>query len=91
VAIYMIGYDLNKSGKNYEGLIEKIQEIADGYFHQLDSTWFIGHGGDAAEIAQTLVPLIDNDDELLVVKLAEGDAAWSGFDQAGSNWLLGAL
>lgn len=91
MAIYMIGYDLNKAGKNYQALIDKIEEIADGYFHHLDSTWLIGFSGDAKAIAESLVPLIDNDDELLVVKLAKNDAAWYGFDQAGSDWLSGAL
>ena len=87
MAIYMVGYDLNKSGKNYEELIKKIKELANGYWHHLDSTWLILHVGTAATIRDALTPHIDDDDELLVVKLAKGDAAWHGFNQAGSKWL----
>ncbi|MCC8555460.1 hypothetical protein [Xanthomonas hortorum] len=91
MAIYMIGYDLNRQGQNYSGLIEKIKEIANGYWHHLDSTWLISHAGSAAVIRDALKPFIDSNDELLVVKLAQGDAAWSGFNTAGSDWLRNNL
>jgi len=91
VAIYMIGYDLNKSGKNYDGLIAKIKEISNGWWHNLDSTWLIGHAGRADKIRDALTPYIDKDDELLVVLLAKGDAAWAGFDKKASDWLMNHL
>jgi hypothetical protein len=87
MAVYMIGYDLNKQGKNYEDLIKKIKEIATLWWHHLDSTWLITHAGTAVTVRDALTPYIDNDDELLVVRLAQSDAAWKGFNDAGSKWL----
>ncbi|MEQ1156603.1 hypothetical protein [Acinetobacter sp. BMW17] len=83
---YLIGYDLNKSGQDYSLLIEKIKEIANGYWHHLDSTWIIKHPGTATDIRDVLAPFIDSNDELLVVKLAR-EAAWKGFNARGSEWI----
>jgi len=91
MATYLIGYDLNKKGKDYDGLIAKIKEISNGYWHHLDSTWLIGHAGGAKVIRDALRPFLDNDDELLVVLLAKGDAAWYGFNDSGSEWLKNNL
>lgn len=88
MAIYMIGYDLNRAGKNYDGLIAKIKEISDGYWHHLDSTWLIGHAGKAEAIRDALFPYVDADDELLVVLLTkQGDWASVGIKDAGAKWL----
>ncbi len=84
----MVGYDLNKAGKNYDGLIEKIKQISSDWWHHLDSTWLIVHGGNSVTIRDALNPYIDKDDELLVVPLVKGDAAWAGFNKAGSDWLM---
>jgi hypothetical protein len=84
----MVGYDLNKSGKNYDGLIEKIKQISSDWWHQLDSTWLIVHGGTSINVRDALNPYIDKDDELLVVQLMKGDAAWAGFNKLGSDWLM---
>lgn len=83
---YMIGYDLNKAGKNYDGLIAKIKEIANGYWHHLDSTWLIGSALSVVEIRDALMPFLDNDDELLVCVVST-PAAWVGFNESASNWL----
>lgn len=92
MAVYLISYDLNKSGKDYAGLIAKIKEIAGNYWwHHLDSTWLIKHAGGSSVIRDALAPYIDNNDELLVVKCAQGDAAWKGFNTDGSKWLKDAL
>lgn len=83
---YLIGYDLNKSGQNYSLLIEKIKELANGYWHHLDSTWIIKHPGPATSIRDALTPYIDSNDELLVVKLNR-EAAWKGFNSRGADWI----
>ncbi|AYA02261.1 SinR family protein [Acinetobacter sp. WCHAc010034] len=83
---YMIGYDLNKSGKNYSGLTEKIKEISGTWWHHLDSTWIVKSEKSAVEIRDLLSPFIDADDELLVAGLS-GDAAWKGFNSKGSEWI----
>jgi len=87
---YMIGYDLNKAGKNYDGLITKIKELANGYWHHLDSTWLINSTLTAVQIRDALMPFLDSDDELLVC-VASLPAAWAGFNTSGSEWLRNNL
>lgn len=87
---YMIGYDLNKSDKDYEGLIKKIKEISGTWWHHLDSTWIIKTDKSAVEIRDLLKPYIDDNDELLVAHLG-GEAAWAGFNQKGAIWLKNNL
>lgn len=83
---YLIGYDLNKLDKDYEGLINKIKDIVSYWWHHLDSTWIVKSDLSAAEIRNLLAPLIDSNDELLVVRLS-GEGAWTGFNEKGSKWL----
>lgn len=87
MAVYLIGYDLNKSGKNYDGLIAKIKEVSVLWWHHLDSTWLITSNNGAVAIRDALRPFVDGDDELLVAAISKGNAAWLGFNTAGSNWL----
>lgn len=83
---YLIGYDLNKSGQDYDTLIERIKELANGWWHHLDSTWIIKSNSTAKAIRDDLKQYIDSNDELLVVALT-GEAAWTGFNKRGSEWL----
>lgn len=83
---YLIGYDLNKSGQDYTTLIEKIKTLG-SWWHCLDSTWIIKSDSTAAAIRDILKPLIDSNDELLVVALT-GEAAWTGFSEKCGDWLL---
>lgn len=91
MAIYLVAYDLNLSGKRYEELTDKIREIADGYFHELESAWLIGHAGPSGAVMDALSPFLDADDEMLVAIMGTGDASWAGFDEKGDSWLQEAL
>lgn len=82
---YLIGYDLNKAGQDYDTLIEKIKDLGT-WWHCLDSTWIIKSNYTVVDIRNYLRQFIDGNDEILVVKLT-GDAAWYGFSAEGSNWL----
>ena len=82
---YLIGYDLNKPSQNYDELHEAIKSLG-AWWHHLDSTWIGKHDGPSTTIRDYLKPYIDSNDELLVVKLT-GEAAWTGFNQRGSDWL----
>lgn len=92
MAVYLIGYDLNKTGKNYDGLIEKIKSISPGnWWHHLDSTWLINHPGNCVVIRDALKPFLDADDELLVVLLTRGEWATYGIKESGVTWLRNNL
>lgn len=83
---YMVGYDLNKPGKNYEPLWKALRENFSNWWHHLDSTWVIKTNQSAMDILNTLRAHIDSNDELLVVRL-QGEWASVGFNEEGTNWL----
>lgn len=85
---YLVGYDLNKAGQNYDNLTNKIVELAgnNGWWHQLDSTFLIKTNATAMSTAKSLTPYIDSNDELLVVRVTD-DAAWYIPNQGASDWL----
>lgn len=87
---YMIGYDLYRTGQDYTNLIEKIKSTFTYWWHHLDSTWIVKTDLTAVQIRDILKPLIDANDELLVARLT-GEAAWTGFNERGSNWLKNNL
>jgi len=86
---YLIGYDLNKTGQDYDSLIEQIKKLGN-WWSCLDSTWIIKSNSTAKDIRNHLQKYIDSNDELLVVRLS-GEAAWKGFDKECSRWLLDNL
>ncbi|MEX2177773.1 MAG: hypothetical protein WD801_03625 [Gemmatimonadaceae bacterium] len=86
---YIIGYDLNRPGQQYTELIKAIEAYGT-YWHHLDSTWIIKTDDSAAGIRDNLRQFIDSTDELLVIR-HQGDAAWSGINDRGSQWLMDHL
>lgn len=89
MAVYMVGYDLRKPGQDYTDLIEAIKEYRT-WWHHLDSTWIIVTDDTAADVRDNLAQHIDSNDELLVASIG-APAAWIGFAQNGSDWLLKKL
>jgi len=86
---FLIGYDLNKAGQNYEALFEAIKSIPNYWWHHLDSTWLIvtDDSKTAAGIRDILRRHIDANDELLIINVTGAERAWMGFNDKGSNWL----
>jgi hypothetical protein len=82
----LISYDLNKPGQDYDDLIEKIKSLGT-WWHNLDSTWIVKTSQPAKTVRDTLKPLLDENDELLVVDITGTSAAWWGFNERGSKWL----
>lgn len=82
----LIGYDLNKAGQDYTGLIDKIEKTFNIWWHHLDSTWIVKTDLTCVQIRDILAPFVDSNDELLVVELS-GVGAWHGFNEKGSKWL----
>jgi hypothetical protein len=70
-------------------LIDAIGRLSTNRWHCLDSTWLIVHVGDAITIENALKPYLPRtDDHLLVAIMGKDDAAWTGFDQKCSDWLM---
>lgn len=94
MATYLICYDINKEGSAYSTankvLTDKIKSMFSVWWHHLDSTWIVVTEMSAKDIRDKLRPILDANDELLVI-LSGGEGAWSGFDEKGSKWLLDNL
>lgn len=86
---YLITYDLNKPGQNYNDLYEAIKKIG-LWWHCLDSTWIVKSDKTAVQIRDSITPHIDSNDSLLVAHLS-GEGAWIGFSDQCSSWLKNNL
>jgi len=69
--VYMITYDLNKPGQNYDKLYEAIKKASHNnvWMHYLDSTWFIQTNLSTKQVFEQLEPHIDKNDNLLVMEV----------------------
>ncbi len=85
MATYLITYDLNAPGQDYDKLYEAIKKLG-ACWHCLDSNWFVISSKTASAIRDYLKPYIDSNDSLLVLK-SSGVGAWTGFDDKCSSWL----
>ena len=85
MATYIISYDLNSPGQDYDSLYKAIKSCS-AWWHHLDSTWCVVSTMTATEIRDKIAAKIDSNDKLLVVKSA-GVAAWRGFNDSASKWL----
>jgi len=81
----LVGYDLNRPGQNYEGLIGALK--AKPWWHHLDSTWLIRTEETPVQLRDRLARHIDSGDELLVIDVTSRAAAWQGIDQSGGQWI----
>lgn len=85
MSIYVISYDLNSPGQNYEKLYDAIISYGT-YFHALDSTWLIESKASSLDIANHLKRYMDSNDKLIVAEITT-NTAWVGFTGKGSEWL----
>jgi hypothetical protein len=69
MANILISYDLNRAGQDYDALISGIQSLG-VWWHCLDSTWIVITQMTSVQVCDTLAPLIDHNDELLVVDIS---------------------
>lgn len=68
--VYEISYDLNKAGKNYDGVMEVIKAVSTGkWMHYLDSTWFIQSYLSAKSISDAIQKVADCDDCWIVCEI----------------------
>jgi hypothetical protein len=84
--LLLIGYDLNKTGQNYDGLIAMIKNT-DDWWHGLDSTWIVKTTMTPEIMRNQLQNQIDENDEILVIDITGDAAAWRGFSEEASRWL----
>ncbi|OOF80425.1 hypothetical protein BKG93_12055 [Rodentibacter ratti] len=71
----LITYDLNKSGQNYEALIEKIKTLG-AWAKVQQSVWYLHTSYSSEEVLDILGKVTDYNDSLFVAKL--DNAHWRG-------------
>ncbi|HEX4670535.1 MAG TPA: hypothetical protein VH275_11255 [Solirubrobacterales bacterium] len=81
----LVGYDLNKPGQDYAGLIKRLKSVGTNWWHRLDSTWLIKTTMTPAELRDDLRAYIDSGDELLVIDVT--GVTWAGFGFSSYKWL----
>ena len=72
---YLITYDLKLPNRNYDNLYNAIKSLGD-WWHYLESTWIIKTPYDLNHIQNTLLPQIDQNDRLLVIRVINQKTGW---------------
>lgn len=81
---YLITYDLDKPGQNYERLWNAIKKAFPTWFHALESVWIVESALKAEQIRDHLRAFIDSNDKLLVARMTT-DTAWYGLGE--TDWM----
>ncbi len=90
MGVYLVSYDLRKPGKDYQPLWNRLEDWK--AVRLLESVWVINAAASvtAVQIRDDLLSRIDQNDGLLVAKLA-GEAAWNNLQgssgQTLKSWL----
>ena len=82
----LIGYDLNRPGQNYPGLITAIKRLG-SWWHHLDSTWIVETKLSPSEVRDQLKRHVDTGDEIFVVDITDRTWASWGLNQRANRWL----
>lgn len=85
--VYLVSYDLNKSGQNYDGLYSAIKELG-SYCHCLDSSWLVETNLNSGQISTFLRQRIDDNDNILIIRVMKDYQGW--LPKEFWDWLDGA-
>lgn len=74
---YIISYDLNTKGQDYDAIYNAIKDCSTGaWMHYLDSTWIIASYMSASEIETKLTKVIDSNDFFFVAEITKNYGGW---------------
>jgi len=82
--VYLITYDLNKVGQDYNELYNAIKKTGT-WWHYLDSTWLVQTALSSNQIFESIKHAIDNNDSVLIVKITTDHSGW--LPQEAWNWI----
>lgn len=74
MALYWVGYDLDKPGHNYDGLIKRLREL--GATRIMLSDWLLPNDAKAEAIRNDMQRYMDKNDRIMVAEL-HNSAAWN--------------
>ena len=73
MACFVVAYDLNKVGQNYDCLMKKFAALPN--CHAQQSVWFIDYNGTAMQLRADLASCIDENDRLFITEISK---LWAG-------------
>ena len=78
--VYMVTYDLNKQGQNYEKVIQAIKDSSTGVWCSFwKSSYLIKSNYPTAnDIFKNIKPYIDNNDKIIVIEVKNNMQGWLG-------------
>lgn len=79
MTVYSVTYDLNKSGKNYDGLIEELKNTL-AYIKYQKSAWLIKTNESLENLYERLRAQIDDNDYLLIIEVKNVYTGWLPID-----------
>lgn len=86
MANFIISYDLNKQGKNYDDLIKAIQQFP-GWAKIQKSVWYVKANLTVQQVFNILREHMDDNDSLFVVDSTNNVAAWYGLSIKASDYI----
>jgi hypothetical protein len=73
MACFVVAYDLNPIGQNYECITGRIKALT--HCHAQGSVWFVEYSGTESELREYLRPCLDQNDRLFVSEVSK---SWAG-------------
>lgn len=87
--IYIVTYDLNRPGQNYDLLYGAIKGVSSDYIRPLKSLWMLNTPMSASAIYDRLINHIDQTDRILVSKLTHDHMGF--LNKNDCNWLASRM
>lgn len=81
--VYLITYDLNKQGQDYENVINAIKEASTGVWCSYWKSSFLIKSNleSANDVFSKIKPYIDGNDRVLVIEVKNNKQGWLSKDQ----------
>ena len=77
MAVYMITYDLNSEGQNYDDVIKAIKDASTGaWCTYWKSSYLIKSNLSVQQVTDRITPHLDNNDCLLVIEVKQNYQGW---------------
>ena len=77
MAVYMITYDLNSKGQNYEDVIQSIKDASTGaWCSYWKSSYLIKSNLTVQQVSDKITPHLDSNDRLIVIETKANYQGW---------------
>lgn len=85
MSVYLLTYDLNQPGQNYQSLYNALKSYGNNSISIMDSVWFVCDSRSATDVYNDFVKHIDQTDRIFVVEVTHNSQGWLA--PCHSEWL----